>query len=155
MASKEQGRQGRIDAEFPDDFGQQHEAEHLGGPGSGQWSRWNTTSTVEDYQSLHVRQWQREGLLYLGLPFVVTWRTQEGHKTANFSVATLHDAVELSYRYTGDPPQYRIPVTWTPCPYGGRRPWLVCPTMACGRRVAKLYLCDGSFRCRGCHRLTY
>jgi hypothetical protein len=35
----------------------------MGGPGSGLWYRWNTKSTVEDYRSLDVREWHREGLL--------------------------------------------------------------------------------------------
>jgi hypothetical protein len=43
-----------------------------------------------------------------------------------------------------------IPLTWTPCHYGGQRPWFRCPGWGCGRRVAKLYLGDGAFRCRHC-----
>jgi hypothetical protein len=43
-------------------------------------------------------------------------------------------------------------VTWTPCNYGGRLPWFLCPRG--GRRVAILY--GGSdFCCRTCRRLTY
>jgi hypothetical protein len=127
----------------------------MGGPGSGQWYRWNTKSTVEGYWSLDVRQWHRDGLLRPMLRYVVTWRNREGKETASLGVTTLHDGVELSYRYNGDPQRYRILVTWTPCPYGGRRPWFLCPNMACRRRVAKLYLRGGHFRCRACHRLAY
>jgi hypothetical protein len=54
----------------------------MGGFGSGLWSRWSTKPTVEDYRSLDVRQWHREGLLHPGLRFVVTWRNQEGQETA-------------------------------------------------------------------------
>jgi hypothetical protein len=127
----------------------------MGGPGSGQWYRWNTKSTVEGYRSLDMRQWHREGLLRPLLRFVVTWRNQEGEEIASLGVTTLHDGVELSYRYNGDPQQYRIPVTWTPCPYGGRRPWFVCPNVSCRRRVAKLYLAGPTFRCRQCYGLIY
>jgi hypothetical protein len=41
---------------------------------------------VEDYQSLDVRQWYREGLLYPLLRSVVTWRNQEGKETASLGV---------------------------------------------------------------------
>ncbi len=41
----------------------------------------------------------------------------------------------------------------TPCHYGGTRAWFGCP--GCGQRCAKLYFCDGSFRCRKCHELGY
>jgi len=50
---------------------------------------------------------------------------------------------------------------WTPCHYGGRRPWLVCPR--CGRRRAKLYPLGhpeappvrGDGLCRRCLGLGY
>jgi hypothetical protein len=51
--------------------------------------------------------------------------------------------------------------TWTPCNFGGMRPWLVCPD--CERRCAKLYwFARGgdyrrgyALRCRRCAGLTY
>ena len=46
-----------------------------------------------------------------------------------------------------------------PCNFGGERPWFVCPGVvngvACGRRVAKLYLKRRYFLCRHCHNLSY
>ena len=41
----------------------------------------------------------------------------------------------------------------TPCHYGGTRRWFACPS--CSLRCAKLYFCNGSFRCRKCHGLGY
>jgi hypothetical protein len=35
-----------------------------------------------------------------------------------------------------------VPLTYTPSNFGGRRPWFVCPSPRCGRRVAILYLAD-------------
>jgi hypothetical protein len=48
--------------------------------------------------------------------------------------------------------EQKIGVDWTPCVYGGERPWWRCPL--CGRRVLVLYFrrCWG---CRRCLRLTY
>ncbi len=54
--------------------------------------------------------------------------------------------------------QEAVTLTWTPCNYGGCRPWFICPGMIngllCGRRVAKLY---GArfFLCRYCSNLAY
>jgi hypothetical protein len=36
--------------------------------------------------------------------------------------------------------EQRVPITWTPCHLGGRRPWFICSVRTngqyCGRRVA-------------------
>jgi len=53
----------------------------------------------------------------------------------------------------------QVPLVWTPCNYGGKRPWFICPgggkSWQCGRRVAFLCFAEGYFRCRRCHDLTY
>lgn len=46
-----------------------------------------------------------------------------------------------------------VPLDWTPCTYGGSRPWWRCP--CCLRRVAVLYVGRGALACRQCHRLAY
>lgn len=54
---------------------------------------------------------------------------------------------------------YDIPLTATPCRYGGKRWWFTCPMSRdgryCGRRVAVLYLGGDLFACRHCYNLTY
>ncbi|MGH9924711.1 MAG: hypothetical protein ACRD5B_04970 [Nitrososphaeraceae archaeon] len=50
---------------------------------------------------------------------------------------------------------YKVRLTTTPCNYGGKRWWFVCPLMGCGRRVGTLYKNGGYFGCRHCHDLTY
>jgi hypothetical protein len=127
----------------------------MGGPGSGRWYRWDTKPTVEHYRSLDVRDWQRQGLLCPELRFIVSWRNQAGETTASVGVTVMLGAVELSCHGTGESMQCRIPVTWTPCPYGGQRPWFLCPHMACSRRVAKLYLAGPDVHCRQCCGLIY
>jgi hypothetical protein len=76
----------------------------------------------------------------------------------------LADAVELAYtaRTGSDEPRqvhYTVPLTSTPCTYGGRRRWFLCPGVvagrSCGRRVAKLYSDGVYFLCRRCYDLTY
>ena len=47
-------------------------------------------------------------------------------------------------------------IAWTPCNFGGFRPWFLCPGSECGKRVAILYLSEpGHLLCRHCCELTY
>jgi hypothetical protein len=46
----------------------------------------------------------------------------------------------------------RVPITWTDCHFGGRRPWFNCN---CGRRVAVIYGERDYFACRHCCELVY
>ena len=47
-------------------------------------------------------------------------------------------------------------LAWTPCNFGGERPWFVCPGEGCGRRVAILYgPGPGRMLCRRCRGLDY
>ena len=46
-----------------------------------------------------------------------------------------------------------VEVDWTPCHYGGARPWLVC--RGCGMRRLVLYRLQSRVRCRVCAGLAY
>ncbi len=54
---------------------------------------------------------------------------------------------------------YKIPLVTTPCRYGGKRYWFICPMSRdgkyCGRRVGVLYKDGDYFACRHCNDLTY
>lgn len=55
---------------------------------------------------------------------------------------------------TADQVEEEVALDWTPCYFGGYRPWFICP--GCWKRVTKLYAADGRiFRCRLCHGLHY
>jgi hypothetical protein len=47
---------------------------------------------------------------------------------------------------------HQVPLTWTPCGWGGVRPWFLCPI--CRGRAAVLY-CREAPACRRCARLVY
>ncbi len=50
--------------------------------------------------------------------------------------------------------RYPVRLDWTPCNFGGRRAWFLCPAMGCEKRVAILY--SGSiFAFRHCYQLAY
>jgi hypothetical protein len=40
-------------------------------------------------------------------------------------------------------------------PFGGSRPWFLCPANGCNRRAAILYSGGGGFACRRCLGLAY
>ncbi len=48
-----------------------------------------------------------------------------------------------------------IHLEWTPCAFGGSRPWFLCPGEGCGRRVAILYGPTFPLLCRLCRDLAY
>lgn len=54
---------------------------------------------------------------------------------------------------------YPVKLVATPCRYGGKRWWFICPLskddIACRRRTLKLYLGGKYFGCRHCYELTY
>jgi hypothetical protein len=102
---------------------------------------------------------------YLGEPQSgkLQWVSSDG-STASVLVTGGRDAVRLNYRIRssgGDwqPVSQRIPIHWTPCRFGGERPWFICDVSSngtyCGRHVAKLYSGGQLFACRHCYHLGY
>ena len=127
----------------------------MGGFGSG---RRGGKSTTADMWALDVRKVQRAGRLTPGQSFNWQW-SRNGEPVANINLHTGTDRVTLNYkaRDRGGEWQsmnYPVRVGWTPCNYGGRRAWWICPAAGCGRRVAVLYG-GGVYACRHCHKLAY
>lgn len=98
---------------------------------------------TEDAPALDIRRLGREGLLVPGRCFGMTW---PGERTRYFYVTASLDALHL-----GDA---ILPLAWTPCTFGGRRPWFICPARDCRRCVALLYG-RPAFLCRHCRGLTF
>ncbi len=124
---------------------------------------WNGTGTVEGTISLDVMQLARAGLLASSVTGSLRWRYQDG-TTASTGVTGGRDAVALDYCVKSNSSgweqvQQRVPIRWTPCRFGGERPWFVCDHcrggVYCGRNVAKLYLGTRRFACRHCYGLGY
>ena len=121
----------------------------MGGSGSGR--RCYSKATTSDYHQLDVRDWHRHG--WLGRPFFFChwWKVE-----IVASTRSAPDAVWLYHRNEqarqGIPDRVRL--EWTPCNYGGSRPWFLCPEIGCGRRVAILYV-GSTLACRRCGQLGY
>ena len=129
----------------------------MGGYGSGSHHTYTPRATVESRLGLDVRRLHRAGLLAPNTPGTSTW-SSNGRETGSISHAARGDddgratALELRYTVNGQPAYQRVELEWTPCHYGGARPWLRCPR--CHRRVALLYA-GARFYCRHCHDLAY
>jgi len=120
-------------------------------------------STVESCRSIDVLAWHRGGYLRAPRRFSWAWR-QDGEQVASINVETERHRVTLKYRSRSygegwTDVEQRFPVVWTPCRFGGHRPWFVCSVYAngahCGRKIAKLYNGGRLFACRHCYRLAY
>ena len=115
-------------------------------------------NTTDGFHDLDVRWLRRKGMLDSPSSRTITW-TRGGEVTGSIRLRAQAGQVLLEYRSRGRDEQweqfsYAIDVEWTPCNYGGMRPWLICPGRNCGRRVAVLY--GGRiFACRHCYQLVY
>ncbi len=128
----------------------------MGGFGSG---RKFGVDCTDDYRSIDVRRWQRDGYLVPGRYLDWQW-TRNGEKVAAISVKVESGRLRLiySYRRNGDDWEnldYPVTLQSTACHYGGERYWFICPAAGCGRRVAVLFLGGKIFACRHCYRLAY
>jgi hypothetical protein len=119
--------------------------------------------TVESCRCIDVLDWHRRGCLRSSRRFSWAWR-RDGERVASINVETERHRVTLKYRsrrYGGDwaDAKQQFPVAWTPCRFGGDRPWFVCSVHVngtyCGRQVTKLYQAGRLFACRQCSRLAY
>jgi len=147
----------------------------MGGFGSGR-NRYATTPTVEECRHLDVNKLKdifkgdeedgngeeaNTGVLSWGDgdtdDYTVGFRVEEhenGHEYLHlkYTTGTDHDDGVEQRKH-----EYPVRVEYTPCNFGGERPWFRCPRGSCHERVAKLYNPPRGrlFLCRDCHELSY
>ena len=130
----------------------------MGGMGSGRYRHLGAKDSTDDFRSIDVRRWKRDGLLEPHQSFGWQW-SQRGEVVASIRVRTEINRVILSYRHRiggkdWKSESYPVYLNWTACNLGGKRPWFLCPASGCGRRVAIIYG-GGIFACRHCYQLAY
>lgn len=128
----------------------------MGGYGSG---RNNGYSCTDDYRSIDIRRWQRDGEIVPGNYLNWNW-TVNGKSVASIGVKVETGQVRLIYKYQKNEDDwesldYPVLLHTTHCHYGGERYWFICPALDCGRRAAILYLAGKYFACRHCYHLAY
>lgn len=124
----------------------------MGGLGSGR-QVYSQRYTVEQLPALDVRALVRSGALLSNA--TGSFECMDGRVRGYLRRSA--NGFDLSYRISQagghvEDVTERVPLTRTPCHFGGWRRWFCCP--GCGKRVAILYF-GGRFRCRKCYRLVY
>ena len=130
----------------------------MGGFGSGQYKHGKAKSCTAELPSFDVRYWKRRGYLVPDQHLRFQWTLRE---RANFliSVHVESDRITLHYLHRDHDQEWwnradKVYLDWTNCHLGGTRPWFICPSPRCEKRVTHLYF-RKIFACRHCHNLTY
>jgi hypothetical protein len=132
----------------------------MGGVGSGNRYRFDKKTTIDECHNLDVRDLYRDGLLRPGNCFRSSW-SRAGKEMASIRGFVYPDRLILSYRRRSglggewEDVEEPVPLEWTPCNFGGERPWFICPGVLCCRRVVILYGLGKYFLCRHCYDLSY
>jgi len=129
----------------------------MGGPGSGNWYRWDSKDTTESQNRVDIRYLKQQGYLKPGAIGTLSWTCNQ-KESGSVAFRMESERLVLNYRHRSqgsdwEPVEQSINLDWTRCNYGGRRTWLLCPK--CRRRVALLYGAGKYFLCRHCYNLTY
>jgi len=97
----------------------------------------------------------------------LSWSHPMSGSAGSISIAvnSSNETVHLRYRVTKQGSDevvnmdYYITLTTTPCNFGGKRWWFMCPLVIGGRpchgRVRRLYKGSNYFACRNCQNLCY
>ena len=129
----------------------------MGGIGSGNYYRWNKNTTIEETHHIDIRFLKKQNYLTPGFKGSLHWSCG-GEQTGWIKFQTLPDSLRLMYRHRQNGGDWidadeHIQFDWTPCNYGGKRQWFICPH--CGERVAIVYGLSSRFLCRHCYDLKY
>jgi len=124
---------------------------------------------VDDLHQVNVHFLKKHGYFSRGgRAGVINW-SRRGEKVGSITIQSIIDEIEKDINFiytqtnreTGEKSHfdYRVPLVTTPCYFGGKRYWFICPGyingMNCRRRVGTLYLSGKYFACRHCYNLTY
>ena len=126
-------------------------------------------SVCEDYNSISISFLKKYDYFCGRKSGSITW-SRGGNPCGGISITVTTEEyfapipnMQLSYIHTdwlGEKTEldYQVQITTTPCHFGNKRYWFICPLIKngqrCGRRIGTLY--GGKyFGCRQCHELSY
>jgi hypothetical protein len=126
---------------------------------------------ADDAKKISTSFLKKHGYFKGWLSGTITWTRSgmwgENKSSVSISVSTLEgdNYLRITYTQTDRDTQekkdfdFKIPLTTTPCRFGGKRYWFICPWyksgVYCGKRVGTLYKDGDYFACRHCYDLTY
>ena len=118
-------------------------------------ARWRGSGreTTADYFRIDMRKLKRQ-FLVPGTVSTVIRRNWDGDIIGAAAILAEAGQIVLFCKIRDEQTtlEYPVRLDWTPCHFGGRRPWFLCPN--CSRRVAVLYSMT-AFICRRCLGLAY
>jgi hypothetical protein len=112
-------------------------------------------ATVEATRSLDVMRLAGAGYLSGPQSRGWHWKYRDG-TSARIDIECGRDEITINYRVRSHGEDWQlvrqpVPIHWTPCRFGGERPWFVCNVITdgvyCGREVAKLVSGVAAGRC--------
>jgi len=122
----------------------------LGGIGSGKYNKCKTKPTLASYINLDLRKVLKLIKLDRCCGFTLEW-SKNDIVTSSVDCIFENNILELYYSlskvHTEKSIVDRIELTATPCYFGGKRKWFICPE--CDRKALILYAAN-RFRCRKC-----
>jgi hypothetical protein len=122
---------------------------HRYGAGRPGWK-----AKAEQSLPLDVRRMHRAGVLWAGYRGSWKWTNSYTDEfVGRIGFTAERGGLALSYLLDGEPRDQYVPLTETPCHFGGVRQWFICPIG--GERVAVLYMNRGRFACRRCNCIAY
>ena len=107
---------------------------------------------VETSPQVAIHELQRGGIVRREFePGVTEMDGNVPYGRGTWAVYLIEESVVVLLR--PDAPSQQVVVTWTPCRFGGARPWLQCPK--CRTKRVNLHLVDTEWGCRACHAPRY
>jgi len=128
----------------------------MGGLGSGHRTFPDAKSTTDEYHTLDIRQWSKDGLLDNNELFNFDWTFNEKIIATSRVKIDGNNIYITPIYYVGDslfdPEPQRIEIWYEPQPGSGYRAYLLCP--GCLHRRCLLYGAH-KFLCRDCLQLVH
>lgn len=113
---------------------------------------WRQHEALESWPALDILALRRDGLLEPGRAAVASWSLGRTVRSVAAVRCVTEHLLMVRFHAGEEERDQPVRVTWTPCRFGGRRPWFVCP--GCDRRTVKLYE-RRVFACRRCLKLAH
>ncbi len=144
----------------------QHSSNHLGKTGMGRRS-YSDRKTVEDCRIVSVSHLAQAGIFNGVEQEIIMWKRGKFGTVGALGLQVIRESDPMTVSFihwlkVGHGMRevsfsYEVRIVSTPCNFGGRRHWFLCPQRDCGRRVRILYQPPFAdrFGCRQCFDLTY
>lgn len=119
---------------------------------------------TSEFTQIDIRDWAARGYLYDGSKFFLTFKYRETivrhiYIRIDDELAFFNFIDKPEVNFSDKKSDYVINIAYTPCHFGGQRPWFICAETTkngpCNRQAAILYRDGNRLACRHCLKLSY